>query len=168
VHVPTSTRDPLRAALDELEQRFGVALDVRRCCCCGGDLPAGSARQRRFCSVRCKKRDEGRRRRRDYGYRLAEAERHRAYRERHAAAAATAEPPSLAELAERIGKPLALVEFLVAQELRAGRIVRAQDGRLRLDPARVPPDLRAALRRLSLPENGAGTNGGVHLVDRVG
>jgi hypothetical protein len=185
--VPASTLDPperaarlvqpLRAALDELERRFGVALGVRRCCCCGADLPAGSRPERRFCSVRCKKRDESRRRRRNYGYRLAEAQRHRRYRERLAAAAATnggatnrrPAGPELAELAGRIGKPLALVESLVAQEVRAGRIVRAQDGRLRLNAARVPPDLLDALRGLTTPANGAGANGGgVHLVDRVG
>lgn len=74
----------------------------------------------------------------------------------------------LAELAGRIGQPLAVVELLVAQEIAAGRIVRTQDGAIRLDAARVPRDLRDALRALSLPENGAGGTGGVHVVDRLG
>jgi hypothetical protein len=173
--VPTSTRDPLRAALDELERRFGVALGVRCCCCCGGDLPAGSRVERRYCSVRCRKRDEGRRRRQRFDFRIAEAQRHRRYRERLAAAAASngraanGRPAGLelAELAARIGAPPALVTRLVAEEIAAGRVVRAQDGRLRLDAARVPPDLRDALRRLSLPEPGAGAYGGVPVADRV-
>jgi hypothetical protein len=56
------------------------------------------------------------------------------------------------ELAERIGKPPALVAVAVDEEERAGRVVRAQDRTLALDPARLSPQLTEALRRLELPE----------------
>jgi hypothetical protein len=56
------------------------------------------------------------------------------------------------ELAERIGKPAALVAVVVDHEQRAGRVVRAKDGTLALDPARLTPQLADALRRLELPD----------------
>jgi hypothetical protein len=56
------------------------------------------------------------------------------------------------ELAERIGKPAALVAVVVDEEERAGRVVRARDGTLALDPARLSSQLREALRRLELPD----------------
>jgi hypothetical protein len=48
------------------------------------------------------------------------------------------------ELAERIGKPAALVAVVVDDEERAGRVVRAEDGTLALDPTRLRPVARAA------------------------
>jgi hypothetical protein len=54
------------------------------------------------------------------------------------------------ELAQRIGKPPALVAVVVNDEQRAGRVVRAEDGTLLLDPARLSPELADALRRLDV------------------
>lgn len=56
------------------------------------------------------------------------------------------------ELAERIGKPAALVAVVVDDEERAGRVVRAEDGTLALDPARLSPELRETLRRLDVSD----------------
>jgi hypothetical protein len=41
----------------------------------------------------------------------------------------------LVELAQRIGQPAWLVAVIVDEEERAGRVVRARDGTLALDPA---------------------------------
>jgi hypothetical protein len=59
---------------------------------------------------------------------------------------------AVVELAERIGKPAALVAVVLDDEERAGRVVRAEDGTLALDPARLSPKLAEALRRLELPD----------------
>jgi hypothetical protein len=55
---------------------------------------------------------------------------------------------TLAELAERTGRPRADLEVALASELRLGRVVTAARGRYALVAAEFPPDLLAALRGL--------------------